>query len=571
MNNTFIAEIFDKIALLLELQDDNPFRIRAYRRAALNVQALTEDVAQIAGRKELEQIPGIGADLAKKIVEFLETGKVHFYEELHRKTPSFLLEMLEIPGVGPKTAKLIYRRLKPRDMSHLKNLALAGKLKGLPGIQEKTERNILEGIDLFEKHHERTLLGKALPLARHIVAELAGLKGVLEIAYAGSVRRMCETIGDIDILIASEASESIMNAFVRMKDVSKVLAHGATKSSVVMREGIQVDLRVVERDCFGAALLYFTGSQAHNIQLRSLAKKMGRKISEYGLFDNKTGRRLASRREEDIYKALGLAAVPPELREDQGEIDAAAKGALPRLVEERDVKGDFHLHSKWSDGAHEIEEMAESARKRGLEYVVLTDHSQSLRVAHGLSPKELLEQIEMIRSLNKKLKGITLLAGSEVDILSDGSLDYPDEILKKLDFAVASIHSGFKQSKEQITKRLVRAMRNPYVRLIGHPSGRLLGERNPYEADWDEVFRAASETNTALEINCYPQRLDLNAIHARRAREMGVMLAVNTDSHTRDQFANLEYGIAVARRAWCEKKDILNCLELKEFKKRITK
>ncbi len=571
MINPLIVEIFDDIALLLELQDDNPFRIRAYRRASLNVQALSEDLTQIAERGELQSIPGIGVDLANKIKEYIATGKVKFYEELRKKTPAFLLEMLDIPGVGPKTAKAIFEKLKPKNLKELEAMGRAGKIRKLPGMKEKTEQNILEGILLLQKHRGRTLLGKALPLARELVSQLSGFKGVNGISYAGSTRRMCETIRDIDILIASAASAPIMDAFVRRKDVWKVLAHGHTKSSVVMKEGLQVDLRVVDKDCFGAALLYFTGSKAHNIQLRSLAKKRGYKINEYGLFSVKSNKRIAGRTEEEMYKALGLSYIPPELREDQGEIDAAAHGKLPRLVEKKDIKGDFHMHSKWSDGANEIEEMVASAKKRGLKHVVLTDHSQSLKIANGLSPKRLLQQIEIVRKLNKKLSGITLLAGSEVDILSDGSLDFEDDLLKKLDFVVASVHSGFKQSKEQITRRIVKAMQNKYVRLIGHPTGRLLGERNAYEVDFDAVFKAARETNTALEINSYPQRLDLNYTYARRAHEMGVMLAIDTDSHTHDQFDNLEYGVATARRAWCAKENILNCLDLPELKKRIAK
>lgn len=571
MINNLIAEIFEDIALLLELQDDNPFRIRAYRRASLNIQALSEDLTQIATRDELQSIPGIGIDLSNKIKEYIATGKVKFYEELRKKTSTFLLEMLDIPGVGPKTAKVIFEKLKPKNLDQLEAMARAGKIQKLPGMKEKTEQNILEGILLLQKHQGRTLLGKALPLARELVAQLSGFKGVSEISYAGSTRRMCETIRDIDILIASSAPGPIMDAFVRRKDVWKVLAHGHTKSSVVMKEGLQVDLRVVDKECFGAALLYFSGSKAHNIQLRSLAKKRGYKINEYGLFSVKSNKRIAGRTEEEMYKALGLSYIPPELREDQGEIDAARQGKLPRLIEKKDIKGDFHMHSKWSDGANEIEEMAASAKKRGLKYVVLTDHSQSLKIANGLSPKRLLEQIEIVRRLNKKLSGLALLTGSEVDILSDGSLDFEDNLLKKLDFVVASVHSGFKQSKEQITRRIVKAMQNKYVNLIGHPTGRLLGERNAYEVDFDEVFKTAKATNTALEINSYPQRLDLNYTHARRAHEMGAMLAVDTDSHTHDQFDNLEYGVATARRAWCKKENILNCLDLTEFKKKIAK
>ena len=571
MFNLLIAEIFNQIALLLELQDANPFRIRAYRRAALNIEALSEDIARVAERNELHSIPGIGEDLGKKIVEYLETGKVKFYEELHAKTPAFLLQMLDIPGVGPKTAKHIYQKFAPKNLDDLESLANSGKIRTIPGMKEKTERNILDGIQLIRKHHERTLLGVALPLARQLVDQLGRMKGVVEIAYAGSTRRMCETIRDIDILITSKSPKPIMNAFTKRKEVWKILAQGNTKSSVIMQEGIQVDLRVVEDKCFGASLLYFTGSKAHNIQLRSLAKRMGYKINEYGIFNNKTGRCVASRSEEEMYKALGLAYIAPELREDQGEIAAAAKDRLPKLLEIEDIKGDLHIHSNWSDGNYQIDQMAEAARKRGLKYIVLTDHSQSLKVANGLSIKNLFKQIETVRKLNRKLKGITILAGSEVDILGDGSLDFPNEVLKELDFVIGSIHTGFKQSKEQITRRITKAMQNKYMNLLAHPTGRLMGERNAYEIDYEEIFKVARETNTAIEINSYPKRLDLSSLHAKRAREMGIMLAINTDAHVLEQLGNLEYGVATARRAWCEKKHILNCLDVAALKKRILK
>jgi DNA polymerase (family 10) len=565
VHNAAVADIFDEIALLLDLKDENPFRIRAYRRAALSLRGLSEDVEALAARDALATIPGVGPDLSAKIKEYLATGKVRFHEELCAKTPPVLLEMLEIPGVGPKHARLIYRRLKPRSIDALEKLGRAGRIRTLPGLREKAERNILDGIALVKKGRERTLLGKALPLARRLAEALAKAPGARRVEVAGSVRRRCETVRDIDILAASSSPKPVSDAFVRNPEVWKVNAHGETKSSVILRDRLQVDLRVVGPEEFGAALLYFTGSKTHNIKLRALAKKRGWKINEYGLFDERTGKRIAGRTEEEIYKALGLAYVEPEMREDQGEIEAAAKGRLPRLVEAADVKGDLHLHSRWSDGSAEI------ARRHGYAYAVLTDHSQSLRVAHGLSPKTLLKQVDEVRRTGRKLKGFTLLAGSEVDILEDGSLDFKDEVLRELDFVVASVHSGFKQPREKITRRIVKAMRNRYVRVIGHPTGRLLGERNPYAVDLEEVFKVARETNTALELNASPQRLDLDAVHARRARECGVTLAIDTDSHHPDQFANLEYGVATARRAWCAPKDILNCLDLAAFRKRIAK
>lgn len=571
MENLAIARIFDSIAELLELEgDENPFRIRAYRRASLSLQALSEDVAKLAEKKELRSIPGVGEDLAAKITEYLKTGRIDFYERLRKKTPSFLVEMLEIPGVGPKTARAVYDRFKPKNFTALKALAEAHKLRGLPGFKEKTEQNILQGIGIVEKGRERTLLGRALPLAREIIERLKKSGRIIQIDYAGSVRRMCETIGDIDILVSSASPKAVMDTFVKMKGTARVLAQGPTKSSLLTREGMQVDLRVVQKECFGAALLYFTGSKAHNVQLRTLAKKRGLKINEYGLFRLGSGKRVSAT-EEGIYKALGLNYIPPELREDQGEIEAARKGPLPRLVECADVKGELHMHSNWTDGVEEILTMAETAKKKGYEYAVLTDHSQSLTVAHGLKPKDLLKQVKLVRKLNEKLKGFTLLAGSEVDILSDGSLDYEDEILKQLDFVVASVHSRFKQDKAEMTRRIVKAMQNKYVRMIGHPTGRLMGERHGYDVDFDEIFRAAKKTNTAIEINSYPQRLDLSALNAKNARDAGVMLAVTTDAHTRHQFDNLEYGVGQARRAWCTRENILNCLSLPKFKQKVVK
>ncbi len=571
MNNASIAQLCEDIAVFLELKDDNPFRIRAYLNAARNIRGLPEDIAAIASRGELTKIPGIGADLKLKVEEFLSSGSLKFHKVLLDKTPRVLVEMLKIQGMGPKTANLIYKKYRPKSLADLEKLVLAHKLRKLPGIREKTEQNILETLNFLKQHRERTLLSKALPLSRQVILELKKLPQVDQIAYAGSLRRMQETVRDIDILVTSKNPTPIMKAFVGLGGVQKVLAHGETKSSVISREGIQIDLRVVSPDSFGAALLYFTGSKAHNIKLRTMAKKKGLKINEYGLFKEGSERRIAGKTEEEIYRALGLDWISPELREDYGEVEASAKHRLPCLVERADIRGDFHTHSNWSDGLHKIEEMVEAARKRKLSYMVLTDHSQSLKVANGLSRKRILAQIATIKKLNRKFKDFTLLAGSEVDILQDGSLDFDDDILKRLDFVIASVHTGFKQSKAQITKRILRAMENKHVHAIGHPTGRLLGEREAYEVDLEQIFKAAEETNTALEINSQPTRLDLNDVHARQARDVGVALVVDTDSHAMDQFENLEYGIATARRAWCEAKNILNCLTLNELQKRIAK
>lgn len=559
MFNSRIADIFEEIASLLELKGgENPFRIRSYRRAALTLRGLTEDVSEIERKNGLEELPGIGADLAGKIGEYIRTGRISMHEELKRRTPKFLVQMLEIPGVGPKIAQIIYKKFEPRTYVELKRLAAGGALRGLPGIQAKCEKQILEGIEIVERKHSRFSIGEALPLARSIILNLKGIPAVNRIEYAGSLRRMCETIGDIDLLAASGSPQRVMDAFIKMKDVWKVLEHGHTRSSLVMREGIQVDLRVVENDCYGAALQYFTGSKQHNIHLRGIAKKKGFKISEYGLFKTRTGKRIASN-EEDIYQVLGLSWIPPEIREDHGEIEAASSGDLPNLVEPGDLKGDLHAHTDWTDGADSIEAMAQEAKRRGLEYLVITDHSRSLRIAHGLDEKKLMAQVKAIQDIGQKVRGIRLLAGAEVDILEDGSLDYSDEVLDKLDFVVASVHSGFRQGKSRLTSRIVRAMRSGRVDLIGHPTGRLFGGRNAYELDFDEIFKTAVQTRTALEINGCPQRLDLNELNAKEAAHAGVRLAITSDAHCAKYFDHLEYGVGIARRAWCEKKNILNC------------
>lgn len=571
MSNFEIAEIFNHIAELLEIKDENPFKIRAYRRAAQSIESLTQEIGDIAARGELQEIPGIGKELAAKIEEMIATGRLKFYEKLKSQIPPVILDMMSIPGVGPKTSKLIYEKFRIKSIDQLERLAKDHKICKLPNFKEKTEENIISGIGLLKRSKERMSIGEALPLATEIADRLKSLPEVKRINYAGSLRRMKETIRDIDILITSVRPKPIMNVFVSLPGVQKVLAHGETKSSILLREGIQVDLRVVEPVSYGAALLYSTGSKQHNIHLRGIAKDMGHKINEYGVFDERTGKRVAGKEEKDVYKFLKLDYVPPELREDTGEIEAAAKGRLPDLIEFKDIRGDFHVHSEWSDGAHSLEELAAAAKKKGYEYIVATDHSESLKVAGGLNKKELKEKIAEIRKLNKRLKGMTLLAGTEVDILPDGSLDIEEDMLQQLDIVVAAVHSGFKQGKERLTKRIINAMKNKYVHLIAHPTGRLMGVRDAYELDFEEVFRVARDTNTALEINAFPSRLDLNDINARRAKELGVMIALGSDTHTIDQLDDMIFGIAVARRGWLEKGDILNTFSLKGLFKKIRK
>lgn len=571
MRNFEIAAIFNDIAELLEIKDENPFKIRAYRKAAQSIESLTHDIEEIAGRGALRDIPGIGKELSAKIEEIIATGKLKFYEKLKSEIPAVILDMMAIPGIGPKTAKILHDKFKIRSIDRLEKLAGNHKICNLPNMKEKTEENILRGIELLKKSKERMSIGEALPIAKEIAGKLESVPGVRRINYAGSVRRMKETVHDIDILITSGKPGPIMDTFVSLPRVKDILAHGETKSSVLLKDGIQVDLRIVKPGSYGAALLYFTGSKQHNIHLRGIANDMGYKINEYGVFRERNGKKVAGEEEEDIYRFFKLSFIPPELREDAGEIEAAAKGGLPDLVESKDIRGDLHVHSEWSDGAHSIKELAEAAQKKGYEYIAVTDHSESLKVAGGLNKSELKEKIKEMRSINRKLSGITLLAGAEVDILPDGNLDIDEGLLPELDIVVAAIHSGFKQGKEKLTWRIISAMKNKYVHIIAHPTGRLMGVRDAYELDFEEIFKAAKETNTALEINAFPSRLDLNDITARRAKESGVMAAIGSDAHTIDQFDNMPFGVAVARRGWLEKRSVLNTLTLDKLLKKIKK
>lgn len=568
MKNQEISKIFNAIADILEIKGANPFRIRAYRKAAQNIDGFAGDVAETQ-EEELKKIPGIGHDLAEKIKEYIKTGHLKFHEELKKEIPAGLIEMLSVPGIGPKTARMLFDKLRICNINVLEKSAKKGKLKKLPGIQTKTEENILKGIEMLKRRSERHPIGHVLPIAKDILKEFQETAPVTELNLAGSVRRWKDTIKDIDILATSKEPKKAMQAFIHLSQVKTVLMRGPTKSSIVTHEGIQVDLRVVEKNSFGAALAYFTGSKAHNIRLREMAIKKGLKINEYGVFNAKTGRKIGGKNEIDIYKALGLPFVPPELRENSGEIEAAIEGRLPKLVELNNIKGDLHVHSKDSDGSHSIEELIDTARRKGYKYIAITDHSKGLGIANGMSIERVLAQNKKIKAINKRLRGFRLLSGIEVDIRSNGTMDYPDEVLKKLDIVVASIHSGFKQSKEQLTKRLISAIRNPYVSIIAHPTGRLIGEREAYDIDIEEVLKAARETGTVIEINAYPLRLDLSDIYVKKAKETGIVFAISTDTHIAYQFDFMKYGVGIARRGWLEKKDVLNTYSYKAFLKRI--
>ncbi|MEW6192818.1 MAG: DNA polymerase/3'-5' exonuclease PolX [Bacillota bacterium] len=563
MKNSDVCAIFRQMADIMEILGEDAYRIRAYQRAAQNIENLSEDIAAVAARGELTKIPGIGKELARKIVEILETGTLPQYEKLKQKVPPGLVELLQVPGVGPKTARMLYEELGIENVAALERLAREGRLKGLPGIKAKTEENILRGIALLRSVRERRPLGMILPLARSVVALLQEKAPVKRVSLAGSIRRYKETVGDVDVLAASDQPEKVMDVFVTLPVAAEVIAHGPAKSSIRTADGLQIDLRVVPEESYGAALCYFTGSKAHNIRVRELGVRLGLKINEYGVFRGEE--MIAGATEEEVFAAVGLPFIPPEMREDWGEIEAGLEGRLPMVVEPAEVKGDFHVHSKYSDGSASLEEIAEKARQLGLKWVAVCDHSQALKVAGGLDPAALEKKRAAIKALNERSGDVKLLCGAEVEIGVDGRLDYPDEVLASLDVAIAAIHTGFRQSKEVQTRRLLSAIKNPYVHAVAHPTGRLLGEREAYAVDLETVFKAAAETQTLLEINAYYKRLDLSNTHARAAAEKGARFSIGSDAHLLDQMEFLDLGIGVARRGWLTKEQVINTLNYEEL------
>ena len=569
MRNAEIAEVFSQIATLLEIKGEDPYRVRSYQRAAEMIANLTEELSAIRERGELLAIPGVGSSTAGKITELLDTGQCTQHQELLREIPETLFDVLRIPGVGPKTGKLVWEKLGIATVEALEEAARGGLVRKLPGMGEKTEQEILRGIGHLREYARRTNLGVAWEMARVIMGQLRACAPVDRMEAAGSLRRMKETIGDIDILITSDRPEEVMDCFVGLEQVVEVLAHGPTKSSVLTEAGVQADLRVVAPESWGAALQYFTGSKQHNVKLRDVAVRAGFKLNEYGVFrvKGKAEERVGGEREEEMYAALGLPMMPPELREDLGEIGAAREGRLPALIELSDIRGDLQMHSTWSDGHDTIAGMARAAKALGYKYIAITDHSVSETVANGLSVERLRDRRAEIEKARKAVSGIAILEGTEVDIKRDGSLDYPDEVLAELDFVLASVHSGFKMDREAMTRRIVKALENPYVDALGHPTGRLIGKREPYEVDMEEVLQAVARLGVAVEINAYPDRLDLKDVHARRAKELGVKLLINTDAHSADQLEMMHFGVATARRGWIEAKEVLNTLPLSRFKR----
>jgi DNA polymerase (family 10) len=569
IHNNDVADIFNEVADLLEIKGDNPFRVRAYRNAARTVGGASRSVAELAlEEKGLEGFPGIGADLAAKIRTIVETGKLPLLEDLKKELPAGLSTLMKVRGLGPKKIGLLFHKLNIVSLDDLKKAAAKGRLRELEGFGAKTEQALLEELGrtkVSEHGPERFKLAVAEQIVTPLFDDLKKVPGVEDIVIAGSFRRRAETVGDVDILAAAEKSSAIMDRFVHYDDVEKILAEGATKSMVVLRGGLQVDLRVVPKVSFGAALHYFTGSKSHNIAVRTMGVKKKLKINEYGVFRGR--RRIAGRTEEEVYKQVGLPYIEPELREDRGELQAAAKGKLPHLITLKDIKGDLHAHTKETDGRYSASDMAEAAKKRGYDYLAITDHSKHVTVARGMDVKRLAAEIRLIDKLNAKLKGITLLKSVELDILVDGSLDLPDEILKELDLVVCSVHYNFKLPKEKQTERVIRALDNRVVNVFCHPSGRLINERPPYEIDLEKVMKAAVERGCYLELNGHPDRLDLNDVDCKMAKDMGLKLAISTDAHSTDDLDLMRFGIGQARRGWLEPGDVINTRGLGELRK----
>lgn len=568
MKNQEIANIFYEIADFLEMEGVQ-FKPYAYQKAALTLETLEKDIEEIykeGGKEALEKIPGVGKSIAEKIEEYLKTRKIKHYQDLKKKTPVKMEELTAVEGLGPKRVKVLYQKLDIRNLKDLEKAAKAHKIASLFGFDEKTEKNILEGIAFLKRSKGRFLLGEILPIVKETMERLKSLKEIEKISPAGSVRRMKETIGDVDFLVISKNPEKVMDFFVSLPEIVKIRGKGSTKSSVRMKGGFDMDIRVVPKKSYGSALQYFTGSKEHNIATRKIAIDKGLKLNEYGVF--RGPRMVAGKTEEEVYKTLGMGWVPPELRENQGEIEAALKGKLPKIIDYKDIKGDLHCHSEWDGGRNTILEMAERGREMGYQYLGISDHTKFLRIEHGLDEKKLAQQRKEIDKLNSRLKNFKILQGAETNILNDGSIDIKDEALKKLDYVIAGIHSNFKMEKEKMTERIIRAMKNPYIKIISHPTGRIIKRRDEYQIDFDKILRAAREFGVILEINSFPERLDLNDQNIRRAKEAGgVKMAINTDSHHKDQLKYIEFGIAQARRGWVENEDIINTQPLEKLLK----
>ena len=570
IHNADIIAIFEEIADLLEIQGANPFRIRAYHNAALTFSRLSEEASLLVKNGvNLTKLPGIGEDLAGKIREIISTGHCALLDRLHKEMPPAVTELLKIPGLGPKRVKAVYHELDVQTVEQLYRAARDKRIRALPGFGEKMEHNILRAIEIHSSQTRRYKLVMASQYAESLQTYLAKIPGVAQVTVAGSFRRMRETVGDLDILVSAKPKSAVIHQFIIYDEVSEVLSSGPTRASVILKCGIQTDLRVVAPDEYGSALLYFTGSKAHNIAIRRIAQKMGLKINEYGIFRGKV--RIAGITEESIYQAIGLPYIPPELRENHGEIEMARAGKLPKLVELDDLCGDLHAHTRATDGHNTLREMANAAKSCGLKYLAITEHSKRLAMVHGLDPSHLIKQCDEIDQLNTELQGIVLLKGIEVDILENGDLDLPDAVLSQLDIVVGAIHSKFDLSRSKQTSRILHAMEHPYFTLLAHPTGRLIGEREPYDVDMLRIIRMARDYQCFLELNAHPDRLDLLDTYCQMAKDEGVLICINSDAHSTFDFANLRFGVGQARRGWLEKQNVLNTRSLTELRPLIQK
>lgn len=566
INNNEIAGIFNRMADLLEIQGANQFRVRAYRNAARAIGGLPRNAADMIEKNmDLSQIPGIGKDLAAKISTIVNTGTHPLLEDLEKEVPPELSRLMKIQGVGPKKIKVIYKDLGITSAEELRKAAQEHRIRSLPGFGEKTERNIIEEIDRIKEGEKRFKLITAEQVVEPLINYLKKVEGMEKLTVAGSYRRRKETVGDLDILAICKDGTRVMESFVNYDGVEKIISHGGTRSSVVMRSGIQIDLRVLPEESYGAALHYFTGSKEHNIAVRTIGVKRNLKISEYGVF--KDDKRIAGKTEEEVFRQVGLPYIEPELRENRGEIEAAQNNKLPHLVSLKDIKGDLHVHTKYTDGHFTIQEMAEAAQNKGYKYLAISDHSKHVSVAHGLNEKRLAQQIEEIDKLNQKVKDIVLLKSIEVDILEDGTLDLSDEILKELDLVICSVHYKFRLPPEKQTQRIIKALDNPYVNILAHPVGRLINERKPYEVNMEKIMEEAKDKGCFLELNAHPDRLDLSDSHCQMAREKGIKVAINTDAHSLSGLDFMRFGVGQARRGWLEPSDVLNTYSLEELKK----
>ncbi|PNT89541.1 DNA polymerase/3'-5' exonuclease PolX [Coxiella burnetii] len=566
VHNPEIAAMLYKLADLLEIRGENPFRIRAYRSAARLIDKLPKSVAEMLKEGEdLTELPGIGAALAEKIKTIVTTGKLPQLDRLEKKMPTALTELLMIEGLGPKRIKILHEKLHIKNLDDLKKELDRGTIRDLHGFGEKTEKLIFIGLKSFTKGKRRMKLADAEKIAVPLLDYLKKAPDIKKVDIAGSFRRRKETVGDLDILAVATKGRKVVDYFTKFEEVLRVISHGTTRSTVFLRSGIQVDLRVVPEKSYGAAMHYFTGSKSHNITIRKMALKRNLKVNEYGVY--KGNRQVAGKTEKEFYAFFNMPYIEPELRENRGELEAALKGQLPKLITLKDIRGDLHCHTNATDGKYSLEAMAEAAQTRGYRYMAITDHSKHLSVARGLDKKRLIEQIKMIDKLNGKLKGFTILKGIEVDILENGQLDLPDSILKELDLTVCSVHYKFNLSEKRQTERILRAMDNPYFNILGHPSGRLIGRRDPYSVNIERIIDAVKTNGCLLEINAQPNRLDLDDTHCKMAKDLGIKMVVSTDAHSINQLANIKFGIDTARRGWLEKKDVINTYPLTELKK----